>query len=110
MKNLGKIVVIIAVMLSVVYGIYFAGSKGWLDKTPLKNLDYSRLNFVNQETMDQTKILTERAQETGEHMQNVLGDQVKVDEEAKDKTLPEKAIEYGQYLYCKQVVTDWEKE
>ena len=85
MKQLGKIAVTIVIILVILYGIYFAGTQGWLEKTPLKSFNYEQLNFLNQESVEQTKILTERAKETTEHMQTVLGDKVEIDQEAKDK-------------------------
>jgi len=33
-----------------------------------------------------------------------------VDEQADEQTLTDRAIEYGRYLYCKQVVTDWKRK
>lgn len=109
MKTLGKLITTIVVILAILYGIYFAGSQGWLANTPFKNLDYQKFNFLQQENLEQTKVLTDRAKETGEHVQQILGDKVEVDEEQAEKPFHEKTIEYGRYLYCKQVVEDWEK-
>lgn len=109
MKLLGKIITTVAVILALLYAIYFAGTQGWLKNTPLKNLDYEKFNILRPESLDQTKILTDRAKETGEHVQQILGDKVEVDEEQKKKSMHEKTIEYARYLYCKQVVEDWEQ-
>ncbi len=110
MKLIGKIIITILVILAILYGIYFAGTQGWLVNTPLKDLDYNMFNFLQQENLEQTKVLTDRAKETGEHVQQILGDQVEVDEDQAKKPLHEKTIEYARYLYCKQVVEDWENE
>jgi hypothetical protein len=109
MKLIGKIAIAIVILLAITYGISYAGTQGWLEKTPLKNWDYGQLNVFEKGTIDQTKVLTERAKETGEHVQQILGDTVQVDEQGKEKPLHEKTIEYARYLYCKQVVNDWEK-
>lgn len=110
MKLIGKILITAGIILAIVYVVYFAGTQGWLKNTPLKNFDYEQLNFLSQESVEQTKVLTERAKETGEHVQHILGDKVEVDEERKEKALHEKTIDYARYLYCKQVVTDWENK
>ena len=113
MKLLGKILLLALAGLGLVFLVYFAGSKGWLKNTPLKNLDYEQLNFISQENLNQAQVLSERAKETTEHVQQILGDKIAVDEQAdsekKEKAIHEKAIEYTRYLYCKQVVEDWEE-
>lgn len=50
--------------------------------------------------------LAGRTSALGEHAKNVLSGTVQVNEE--QPSFQEKAIEYGQYLYCKQVVTEYE--
>ncbi len=110
MKIIFKVIkgaIIIAVIL---YGFYFAGSQGWLQGTPLQNIDHEQFNLLKQENLEQTKVLTEKAQETGQHVQHILGDTVEVDEDQKKQPLHERAFEYGRYLYCQQVVEDWEQQ
>ena len=51
--------------------------------------------------------LGERSQVIQETVSQIAAEAVKTDEA--DKPLTEKALEYGRYLYCKQVVEDWEK-
>ena len=112
MKLLGKILLLALAGLGLVFLLYFAGSKGWLKNTPLKNLDYEQLNFISSENLEQAQMLSERAKETTGHVQQILGDKIEVDEQAesqkKDKAIHQKAIEYTRYLYCKQVVDEWE--
>ena len=110
MKFIKNILISAAVILAAAYGLYFAGEQGWLENTPLAGIDHQQLNFLKQENMEQTKVLTDRAKQTGEHVQNVLGETVEVDEQAQEKPLHEKTIEYARYLYCKQVVEDWERD
>ena len=109
MKSLGKIISTIVVIALILYGIYFAGSQGWLNNTPLKDLNYEQFNLLRQENLDQTKVLSDRAKETSEHVQQILGEQVEVDQTTKEKALHEKTIEYARYLYCKQVVESWDQ-
>jgi hypothetical protein len=109
MKNLPRIVGSIAIIFGLIYGLYYAGTQGWLANTPLKNFDYEKLNFLSQTNLDQTKVLSSRVKEAGEHVQEVLGDQIEVDEAAEKKPLHEKTIEYARYLYCQQVVNEYEQ-
>ncbi len=54
------------------------------------------------------KTLTERGKVAVEEAQKVLGKAIEVDETS-DKAAHEKALEYGKYLYCVQVVEEWER-
>jgi len=110
MKNLPRIIGSIAIIFGLIYGLYYAGTKGWLANTPLKNLDFEKLNFLSQGNLDQTKVVSSRVKEAGEHVQEVLGDQIEVDETAEKQPLHEKTIEYARYLYCQQVVNEYEQE
>jgi hypothetical protein len=66
----------------------------------------------------QTKLLSERTQQVSGHVQNVLGafvqentdDSSSSAENASSEPLHEKAFDYGRYLYCQQVVKDFETE
>lgn len=67
------------------------------------------LETVTSNATEQIQTLGTRAGEVGQHAQNVLGTSIQVNEEEK-KPLHESAIEYGRYIYCKQVVIEYEKE
>lgn len=108
MKLLKKLVLAVVILLALAYAISYAGKQGWLKNTPLKDLNYEQLNVFEQENVEQAQTLTERAKETGEHVQQILGEKVQVDEDEKEKSLHEKTLEYARYLYCQQVVEDWE--
>lgn len=110
MKLAGKIAVIVAILLALIFGLYFAGSQGWLQNTPLRNVPYEKMGLFSQQNVEQAKELTDRAKETGEHVQQILGETVEADDKRKEKALHEKTIEYARYLYCKQVVEDWETQ
>jgi hypothetical protein len=110
MKLFGRLILIAVVILALFYAVYHAGRMGWLDGTPLEAFNYEQLNLFKKENVEQTQVLTQRAKETTEHMQQILGDKVQVDEEKQEKAIHEKAIEYTRYLYCKQLVEDWETQ
>lgn len=53
--------------------------------------------------------LSERGSQVLETTSDVLENAVAVDESQPDGSLTDRAITYGRYLYCKQVVEDWEQ-
>lgn len=56
---------------------------------------------------DQLTVLSSRAQELGGYAQNFVSSGIKTDET--QPSLSQKALDYGQYLYCKQVVETYEQ-
>jgi hypothetical protein len=118
MQRLAAIVVIIV--------LASAGYIGYQYKTTKQLPDFQKMsstitNFTSQvsekapkvqntttDASSQLQTLTQRANEVGQHAQNVLGSSIQVNEEEK-KPIHESALEYGQYIYCKQVVMDYEK-
>ena len=70
------------------------------------------LSPLAQDAQEQLQVLEDRGQEIGKHTQKVLGETIKVNQEADQnkRPLPERAFEYGKYLYCKQVVSDYESK
>jgi len=78
-----------------------------LEKIPaLKAVETDSIKEAASATSDQIEDLTERAAEVKDHLTNII-DEVKEDEGA---PIHEKAFEYGQYLYCQQVVKDYDAE
>lgn len=69
----------------------------------------SQLPFNTQDASDQLGTLAERGQEVSEQIGKVLGEFVEVNENNQDQAAHERAFEYGQYLYCQQVIIDYEK-
>ena len=83
---------------------------------------------------NQTQQLTTRGQEVGEHVSNILENYVKPTEnnqnsdtssqsnqsnessqnssstEEEDKPIYEETLDYGRYLYCQQVIKDYENQ
>ncbi len=110
MKSFKKILFFVFLLLAIAYGLYFAGKQQVLKGTPLEDIDHEKLNLFSAKNLEQTETLTTRAQQTSQHVQKVLGQTVEADEQKKDKAIHEKTIEYVRYLYCKQVVTDWEEK
>jgi hypothetical protein len=66
----------------------------------------------------QTKLLSQRTQDVSTHVGNVLGSYtqnnefIKVNDTKNSSSEPihEKALEYGRYVYCQQVVKDYEQD
>jgi len=54
----------------------------------------------------QITALAERSQQS----QQVLGSFIEVNQAPSEQQLHERALEYGQYLYCKQAVEAWEQQ
>lgn len=59
-------------------------------------------------TSEQLKTMTARTGELSASVGQVLGEAVKVATPAGESSLQERAFDYGRYLYCQQVVKDYE--
>jgi len=68
---------------------------------------------------DQTQELTSRGQEVSEHVGNILEKYIKPTEETQssedasdnqDKPIYEETLDYGRYLYCQQVIRDYDNQ
>lgn len=72
----------------------------------------TQLAPISDEANSQLEILSQRAQNVASQSQQVLGETIKVNEgdSNNDKPTHEKAFEYGRYIYCKQVVEDYEEK
>ena len=117
-------ILITAVVIFLLFTAYkFARAKGFLsDKvfSPLetklpKNIQLPKQNSFSQEDinklgengMAQVKILAEKAKEAGNIAQDFVQGAVKEDK-GNDKNISEKALEYGKYIYCQEVVKQYE--
>lgn len=121
----------ILVLTGVVLGYFFAVAKRFptsiqdLSSTLLssaltipKDLEFTKqltskipqaqnVDLSNIDTGEQLKTLGERAGEISQHTQKVLGASIQKNE--KEATpIHESALEYGKYIYCKQVVSTYE--
>ena len=125
--------IIIVFVLSLIFGIYkFAKAKNWLpshvfskiedvlpDKIILpwnkeKEIRFDKIKFsqedvdkIGEDGMSQIQILGNKAKEAGSVAQDFVQEVVKVDEST-DKNISEKAFEYGRYIYCQEVVKQYE--
>ena len=101
----------------------FDASIQTLEKTPLKdiikqtqNIDRDEVNLDITDALQNAEAeisqLSSRTQEVKKHTNNILGTSKILEspiEATQDSTpLHEKAFEYGKYIYCKSVVTDYE--
>lgn len=116
--------IIVLILLAVVYS--YVQTQGWLPKVfpplswptwlrlPAKNgeeIKFSQedLEKLGAEGTAQVKILAERAKTAGSITQEFLSENVKIDHGG-DKNLSEKAFEYGRYLYCQEVIKQFETQ
>jgi len=107
MKIIKKLLLFSLVIIVFEVGLYGAKIKGYLKNTPIDQLTTEELKFFSEDAKKQAQILTDRAKETGDHIQQVLGESIQINE--KDgKPVHQKTLEYGRYLYCQQVVKEWE--
>lgn len=76
----------------------------------LKNLNFKNQNFqkLSTDANQQLATLSGKAAEVGSHVQNVLGKAITVNEDEEKKSIQAETIDYAKYLYCKQVVEDYE--
>jgi len=77
---------------------------------PLNNLDKAKIEKAWTDASSQLKVLSSRGQATGEMSSQVLGEFIQVNEEDSEKNTSGKVLEYGRYLYCQQVVKDYEQK
>lgn len=121
---LKKLLIFILVATALFFAYRLARAKGWLRGATFDNLDRqagrltaqltARGNFDQREIdklgtdgMAQVKILATKAKEAGGVAQSFVEQVVKVDNN-KDKNISEKAFEYGRYVYCQEVVKQYE--
>jgi hypothetical protein len=120
---LKHVIVVILLLLLLGAGYAFAVSNNLITTTILPNsitTVFDRLAFESTAiespiASEQTKLLSERASEVGTQLQQVggqvqqvLGTAVEVAPESADQAPHERALDYGRYLYCKQVVEQYE--
>ncbi|NLG06639.1 MAG: hypothetical protein GX559_03000 [Candidatus Pacebacteria bacterium] len=130
LSKLFKILLICVVLLAISLFLY---QKGWLKNHPLQaqlaqfqeGKIKSPADFINSfkkedelnleldqlssNAGEQIKITTQKAIEAGKVAQEFISGSIKTDESS-DKNLGEKAFEYGQYVYCRAVIDDWEQK
>jgi hypothetical protein len=109
--KLAKILLLLALVIGGAGYYLFKINPKLLTKIPYSDrvfqLDQAELSQFTESASQELKTLTERGKVVGEHAQSILGSSVEADKE--QPPLHERAFEYGRYLYCQQVVKDFEK-
>jgi hypothetical protein len=133
MKLIRKLISLIFVAFLILTVSIFLYYKGWLKTHPLQaqinqfkegkiknwndlinsfqsdqelNLE---LNELSTNAGEQIRTSAQKAIDAGKFAQEFVSESIQTDEST-DKNLGERAFEYGQYVYCKAVVDDWEKQ
>jgi len=75
-----------------------------IDEVKVEQKDLEKLGA---DGLSQIQILANKAKEAGGVAQDFVEEAVKVDESS-DKNISEKAFEYGRYIYCQEVVKQYE--
>lgn len=68
---------------------------------------YTESIEIPNENFPEVSTLTQRGKELTNHVGTVLGESV-AEADAEQQPLHERAIEYGQYIYCKGIVEEYE--
>lgn len=129
---LRKLFFIILVIIAIYFGYQFAKNKQWLpskftakiDSMMPKNIklpwqkdgkfEFSKMGFsqkdfenLGENGLKQVNILAEKAKEAGGVTQGFVQQVVKEDKGG-EKNISEKALEYGKYIYCQEVVKQYQ--
>lgn len=119
MKSLKSLLFFCLVVTLIGAGFYVAQSRGLIKTPPLTQSSplgiqalsaKDQINLENAfiEATAQIETLSQRSANTANTSSKVLGDFIQVNEADSEKSTSEKALEYGRYLYCQQVVKEWE--
>jgi hypothetical protein len=133
LRKLLKIIFRIALCLLLLAFVYYlAKSNHWLPETvfaqieskiptitlpwnkdaklELSEINYSQedLEKLGADGLKQVKTLTDKAKDVGEIAQDFVEEVVQVDASDSSKNVSEKAFEYGRYIYCQEVVKQYE--
>jgi len=110
-----KKIIILLIVIALTYGGYvFAKQQSWLsdEKTApidetLSKINAEDLQNLGQDGLEEIKILSQKAKQAGGVAQKLAQDAIKV-KENDDKSISDKAFEYGRYIYCQEVVKQYE--
>ena len=114
MKLLKSLLTIALVIVILAAGLNVAVNRGIVTEQALAkyNLTPALALFRNKANLDQAggqvTNLAERSKELGQGSQQVLGTFIEAEEDG--EAFHSKAFEYGRYLYCQQVVKEYEKK
>lgn len=101
-----KLLILALVLLVLGGGYSYASQQPWFPGSAPK-VDMPEVSLQGN-PQDQLAILTSRAQELGGLAQGFIGTGIQKD--TSDPSLSQQAMNYGQYLYCKQVVSSYEAQ
>lgn len=122
-----KLLIILVTALLLFFAYKFAKSQGWLPNNVFSQIEEKipdqislpwqkdqefkfetkDLEKIGEEGLSQIKTLTQKAKEAGAVGQEFVQEIVKVDENS-EKNISEKAFDYGRYIYCQEVVKQYE--
>jgi hypothetical protein len=101
-----KLFILALLAIGLIGGYTYASQRQWLPSgAPKIELPAVTLQGTPQE---QLGIFASRAQELGGLAQGFIGTSIQKDTSA--PSLSQQAMNYGQYLYCKQVVSSYEAQ
>jgi hypothetical protein len=117
----------LVIVISIVATFYFFGDPQKLTETiisklkqtplapvaeKLEGIDIQQISQGIQESVKNAESevtqVSKKTVEVGQHAENVLGSSVTAPSSENTTPIHEKAFEYGKYIYCKQVVDDYE--
>ena len=126
--NITRIIIKILLLTSIVGGGLYAvkRSNSINDLQLVKKLEEKKDQFqgsvkgITDSIFNQTQQLTTKGQEVGTHVNNVLENYIKPTEknqssenysaDEQKKPIYEETLDYGRYLYCQQVIKDYENQ
>jgi hypothetical protein len=120
MKIIKGALLVVLFFVCMASGLYAAANRGlirtgFLNQASTKLAQFktrfpeAKVPDLPTDTSQQVSTLASRSAEVGKHATQVLGDKIQVNEEDKDAPIHERAFEYGRYLYCQEVIKDFER-
>jgi hypothetical protein len=121
-----RVSIAICVVLGIFVGyVYFTGGAGLpallaekltfiptrsivAPESPQNSLAAVEVPLLSENATEQLKTVGERTGELSSTVGKVLGEAVQVSTTSGEQSLQERAFDYGRYLYCQQVVKDYE--
>jgi len=113
MRLIRALLVLLLIAGAVIAAMYFAQQRGLIPADLLGGTPFQAANQIAQQTdsfMTTLQPTVTRVQEISTQSGTVLGSIVQVNEADENKKPHEKALDYAQYLYCKQVVDQWDEQ
>jgi len=112
MRIVKPFVLLAFLALIVIASINFANQKNLIPNTLLEGKPYQLAQQISQQTNSAITTIQptiKKVQEVSSQSGTVLGSIIQVNEGDENRQPHEKALDYAQYMYCKQVVDQWDK-